>query len=68
MYELIKKLDLMIHDDPVCHVKFSDIDKVLHSRNDGSLKLFNDAIYGQTTLVDGAYAWDVEKIFRRIIK
>lgn len=62
-YPRIKELGVTVHQEPVRHVKWNELKNALGDRKDLFSELFG---VGQTCLIDGPYAWDVEAVLERM--
>lgn len=62
-YPRLKKLGVVVHVEPVSHVKWDDLQKALGTHYDG----FADIFGCQTCLREGPYAWDVEAALERMV-
>lgn len=61
-YPLIAKLGVRIHREPLSHCRWDELWKALGDRKEEFNKLFGI----QTCMVEGAYAWDVERVLEKM--
>ncbi len=61
-YPRLNQLGLTVHDEPIKHVKWDDLNKAIEPFKDTFYELFGR----QTCLIEGPYAWDTEVVLEMI--